>query len=244
MMNTDSTTGLTSTLQVGVVSWGIRCGSNKYPGVYSRPSGVSAWMEASICELSPDCDGGGFPESSPSPVASPTRATPTISPAPTPIFVSTTGPTSEQSCVCLVEAQCLQDFCSHVGIEAVCEELGCLWQNNTKATPPPNVEGPPAGSNGNGGFQRDGSFDLEKLSFSLMVGLVAASLTFAVLACCCWCRHETLKRPDSSARTHNIQQRDYPSIKRRHTDATEEEDLPVPKTRKPPGTNHQSSRRV
>jgi len=63
--------GLSYPLLVGVVSWGVECGHEYYPGVYAKPNGDVAWMEKTICELSPDCT-----PSSPAPTPVPTEASP------------------------------------------------------------------------------------------------------------------------------------------------------------------------
>lgn len=43
--------------QVGVVSWGLGCGHNAFPGVYARISAEYEWIRESVCEMSADPPG-------------------------------------------------------------------------------------------------------------------------------------------------------------------------------------------
>ncbi|KAL7570126.1 hypothetical protein ACA910_019970 [Epithemia clementina (nom. ined.)] len=227
MTATNGDNGSTYPLLVGVVSWGIKCGSNVYPGVYSRPSGAVEWMETTICELSPDCNGYTTAPSPP-----PTTSFPTISPAPSGPIAPTPAPSQADTCVCLAEPQCLQDLCSRVSNEVVCAALGCVWRDGSidnNATKPPNVEGSKGGAvNDDQVFQveDDEPSDLEKAGYSLLVGLAAAAGTFCILAfitsfCCCGReRKQTRRRNDE---TPSIRRTDYPEIKRRRTDSTNDE---------------------
>ena len=52
-------------VQVGVVSWGIGCGNEDFPGVYSRVSSAYVWIRNKVCDTSKNppasfnCGGGG-----------------------------------------------------------------------------------------------------------------------------------------------------------------------------------------
>ena len=52
-------------VQVGVVSWGIGCGNEDFPGVYSRVSSAYVWIRNEVCDTSKNppasfnCGGGG-----------------------------------------------------------------------------------------------------------------------------------------------------------------------------------------
>ncbi len=39
-------------VQVGVVSWGIGCGNQDFPGVYSRVSSAYVWIRQKVCDIS------------------------------------------------------------------------------------------------------------------------------------------------------------------------------------------------
>lgn len=40
-------------VQVGVVSWGRKCGTRVYPGVYARVSAFSDWLEQTMADNAP-----------------------------------------------------------------------------------------------------------------------------------------------------------------------------------------------
>ena len=224
---TDPETGLTYPLQVGVVSWGIRCGSNIYPGVYARPSGVVDWMETTICDLSPDCNSTAFPTQSPVVTPAPQPTPPTASgPTPAPA-VPTNPPTYVDTCICLSEPQCLQALCSRVSNQRVCEALGCDWFDGVAADPPPNVEDPDD-NDADDVFpvEDESALDLEKAGFALLVGLAAAIVTFCLLCllisiCCNCCRRKEPRTRRRNPPSPN-RQPNYPAVKRRQTDITED----------------------
>ena len=56
--------GTTKSLQLGVVSWGVECGHDEYPGVYAKTAGFADWLDETICSLEADCQG---PTVAPSP---------------------------------------------------------------------------------------------------------------------------------------------------------------------------------
>ena len=228
MQAMNTTTGSTYALQVGVVSWGVRCGNTFFPGVYARPSGAVPWMEATICALSPDCDGTLQPTIAPvfmpttSNTPSPIEFIPPSGPQPpTPfpiISTPTVAPTYAQSCVCLAGAQgCLQNLCRLVSIQIKCEELGCTWLSGGSTPPPPDVEEPPTNNDDDMGgifkVDADSSSDAEKAIFSLLMGLGATVVTFCLLAgmaaMCFGCQDK--KREQQGNVTPNRQQQQQQS---------------------------------
>ena len=44
--------GVVQHVQVGIISWGIGCGREEFPGVYSRISRGYPWIKRQVCEYS------------------------------------------------------------------------------------------------------------------------------------------------------------------------------------------------
>ena len=90
-----STTGSPSDdVLVGHSSWGYDCGSDEFPGVYTRTSSEFEWIQLTACGLTTRKDTLPFSCPTPSPTTSPTPApvAPTTAPPTTPAPVGPNGP--------------------------------------------------------------------------------------------------------------------------------------------------------
>lgn len=80
-------------VQVGIISFGIGCGLERFPGIYTRVSKYAAWLEANICDVSIiGC-------STPSPTQSPSTAQPTVRPTQPPSDAPTAKPTNRPTSI-------------------------------------------------------------------------------------------------------------------------------------------------
>merc|ERR1712086_693000 len=73
---------------VGIVSWGISCADQDYPGVYTRISYYYDWIVDTMCELNPD------PIGLPAGVVCPNNNNGGSAPVPSPVYSPVSSPVS------------------------------------------------------------------------------------------------------------------------------------------------------